>query len=205
MNIWNSFHEWLENYRYLTWEEFYNFYVSCKWNRANKLRNYKRNKDIIYNNTSTKRNSTDVETEIIPVEQGDFFFENGNLYLTYKDKGFNTSSSFSQNPVIAMVNDEMNLLIKIHDKVEETNFIIDADSCLYNTGIDKYELKGQDLYSSDELLLRLIPVQKERIRPFNYITMELDEEYNLYANIPTIILDSKFEINNNNGELWLIY
>lgn len=78
----------------------------------------------------------------------------------------------------------------------------------------KYELipvEDGDFYI-DEQFLKLQYQDKgyssnltiDKIRPFNFITMEVDDEMNLVADIPNIILDAEFKIDNN-GNLTLKY
>ena len=142
-SIFQAYHDYVQdNKGCKSWHEYYNLYVSKKWHRGNKQRNYKRNKDIIYKTTSTKRNGSDVEYEIIPVQDGDFYLD----YILAEQ------------------------VLKL-----------------------KYEDKG---YNSDLTI--------DRIRPFNFITMWVDDEMNLVADVPNLIIDAEFKIDNN-GNLTLKY
>ena len=102
----------------------------------------KRNKDIIYKTASTKRNGSDVEYEIIPVQDGDFYLD----YILAEQ------------------------VLKL-----------------------KYEDTG---YNSDLTI--------DRIRPFNFLTMWVDNEMNLVADVPNLIIDAQFKIDNI-GNLTLKY
>ena len=139
-SIFQAYHDYVrDNKGCKSWHEYYNLYVAKRWRRGNKQRNYKRNKDIIYKSTSTKRNGSDVKYEIIPIEDVNFYLENEQiLKLQYEDKGYNSD-----------------LTIDI-------------------------------------------------IRPFSFLTMWVDDEMNLVADVPNLIIDAEFKIDNN-GNLTLKY
>ncbi len=139
MTILQSYKKYLQDNKGCTsWWEYWNLYVTKKWHRGNKQRNYQRNKDIIYKSTSTKRNGSNVEYELVPIEDGNLYLDGKFLKLKYKDKG----------------------------------------------------------YSSDLTI--------DRIRPFDFLTMWVDDGMNLIADVPNIIIDAEFKIDNN-GNLTLKY
>lgn len=73
------------------------------------------------------------------------------------------------------------------------------------TDVNLY-LDGQYLKLKTEELEYNYSFGTDRIRPFTFITMEVDNNMNLNANIPNVIKDScKFEIDNNLGNLILTY
>lgn len=204
MNIWEEYNKWLNNPQGYSWKDYYFLFVAKTWHRESKQRNYQRNNDIIYKNTTTKRNGVDTENELISVEDGNFYLDENILYLTYEDKGYKTEESYSAYPVSAYVDSDLDLNITLKNGVTGTNFYIDSDGNLVNKGTDEYSIENQNLVLNDELLLRTVPVKIERIRPFNFITMEVDDNMNLVANIPNMILDAEFKIENN-GNLTLKY
>ena len=205
MNIWEEYIKWLNNPQGYSWKDYYFLYIAKTWHRESKQRNYQRNKDIFYKNTTTKRNGVDVENELIPFnDDGEFILDENILYLTYKDKGYKAEESYSDNPVSAYVDSDLDLNITLKNGVTGTNFFIDSDGNLVNRGTDEYSIENQNLVLNDEVVLRSVPVKRERIRPFNFISMEVNGEMNLVADIPNMILDAEFKIDNN-GNLTLKY
>lgn len=106
-----------------------------KWLRANKQRNYKRNKDIIYKTVTASKYDSEVGYEI--VSDIDFYLDGQYLKLRTGELEFN-----------------------------------------YSFGTD-------------------------RIRPYTFITMQVDDLMNLKADIPNIIKDSCVFTIDNNGNLIL--
>lgn len=114
-----------------TWREHYFLHVAKKWHRENKQRNYKRNNDIIYKSTSTKRNGSQAIYEIITVKNSD-------LYL-----------------------DDTTLMLKRDDGTYSPEITVD------------------------------------KVRPFDFMRMQVTDDMYLVAEIPNLILDTDFKIDNN--------
>lgn len=122
------------------WLDYYFHFRNFEWQRESKQRNYKRNKDIIYNSNSADRNNKKVGIEIKGIDDYNFYLDRNILKLEYEDK----QGEYS-----------------------------------YNSEVDK-------------------------LRPFDFVTMEVNKEMKLTADIPNIIMDANFFIDKQ-GKLNLIY
>ena len=132
MSIGDYYERWKLDNEGLNFIEYYNKYNDTRWDRLNRQRNYKRNKDIIYKLPTARRGDERVTYRLIGINDGYFYFYDQFLRYRY-DKG-------------------------------------------------KYDPRNAVEY----------------IRPYTYITMNVNEDLKLEADIPILVEDAKFTIKDGN-------
>ena len=132
MNITDYYKKWLNNNEGISFIEYYNKYNNTRWDRSNKQRNYKRNKDIIYKSPLAKRVNQRITYKLVGINDGDFYFDGQYLRYKYNEVGYSAKVSF------------------------------------------------------------------ELIRPYTYITMDVNNNLILTADIPMLVNDASFEIIDGN-------
>ena len=133
MTIWEHYNNYLSNPQDCeSWVEYYNVVVTKKWIRQSKQRNYKRNKDIVYQDSKIKYNGLLLKYNIRFADYDYFYIDNQFLKLEYssqvKDESHKTRNIYPFRYMTAFVDDEMNLVADI------PNMIIDAEFKIENNG-----------------------------------------------------------------------
>lgn len=133
MGIADLYKQWLDEGAQGSFIMYYNLNENRWWDRLNKQRNYKRNKDIIYRDSNHVRADLKVQYKLMAVNDGDFVFDDKFLLYKYDTENYANNASYEYIRPFTYakmnVNDELKLEVTVPMLVDDVEFEI-KNGCL---------------------------------------------------------------------------